>query len=107
MKTLYVQKITRDELIINWKIEKYSFVPSGELFMRSNKKGIINWAKAPLYTWDEITEEQKKRPVKFTLPPDLYSREDNYDWHEHYRALLRNRDAFIETLEREIEKANA
>lgn len=71
MKTLNVQKISRDELLKEWKI-KGKFLPYGELFIRSDKKGNINFDKAPVYTWEEIQKEQKKRAVHFTIPPNIH-----------------------------------
>ncbi len=71
MKTLNVQKIDRDELLIKWGIGG-KFLPYGELFIRSDRKGNVNFDKAPVYTWKEIKEEQKKRPVHFTIPSNIH-----------------------------------
>jgi len=71
MKTLNVQKISRDELLKKWKI-KGKFLPKGELFIRSDSKGNINFEKSPVYTWAEIVEEQKRRPVHFTVDPEIF-----------------------------------
>lgn len=69
MKTLSVQKTNNQELSKHWKM-KVNF--SGELFIRSNKKGEVNWDKAPVYRWEEILEEQKRRRVIFTIPPNYH-----------------------------------
>ena len=71
MKTLNVQKVERRELLKRWRITG-KFLPSGELFIRSNAKGEVNWDKAPVYSWVEIQAEQKKRPVHFTCDPKIF-----------------------------------
>lgn len=71
MKMLSVQKVSREDLLHHWKIEG-RFIPYGELFIRSDKKGKINWDKAPVYTWSEIEKEQKRRRVIFTTDPIEY-----------------------------------
>lgn len=70
MRTLNVVKVLKDDVIINWSIKKYSLLPSGELFIRCNRKGDINWARAPLYSWNEIQREQARRRVCFLIPSD-------------------------------------
>jgi hypothetical protein len=69
MKTLTVQKISYEELTKGWKKEPVIFRRDQELFIRCNKKGEINWDKAPVYTWPEIQEQQLKRPVHFSAGP--------------------------------------
>jgi hypothetical protein len=73
MKTLNVQKITFKELLDNWGTCAYiGFRPGQEIFIRSNAKGLINWDKAPAYTWQEIQTEMKRRPVHFTVDPKIF-----------------------------------
>lgn len=72
MKTLNVQKISRHELLIKWKIGG-KFLPHGELFIRSDRKGNVNFDKAPVYTWEELQSEKAKgSKVQFTLPPNIH-----------------------------------
>lgn len=71
MKTLNVQKVNRKTLLRIWKITG-KFLPSGELFIRSDKEGNVNYNKAPVYSWPEIQQEQKRRPVHFTVPPHIF-----------------------------------
>jgi hypothetical protein len=70
MKTLNVVKTNRYELEQMWGL-----MPSlgGELFIRCNAKAEINWDKAPVYTWKEIQQEQKKRPVHFLVPKEIFT----------------------------------
>jgi len=83
MKTLNVQKIERSELLEKWGL-KGTFIPYVELFIRSDRKGNVNFDKAPVYTWPEIQIEQKRRPVHFTLPPyPDYMSDDRMCKHEH------------------------
>ncbi len=73
MKALNVQKITYSELKKHWgSCVDISFRRSQELFIRSNAKGVVNYDKAPVYTWDEIEKEQKRRPVFFTVPSEIF-----------------------------------
>lgn len=71
MRTMNVQKITREELFEHWQdaeLVQVAFYPNHtELFIRSNAKGVVNWDSAPLYTWAEIQKEQQRRPVHFTV----------------------------------------
>lgn len=69
MKTLNVIKTNNRELA-----EKWGFFPflRGELFIRCNSKAEINWDKAPVYTWEEIQAEQKKRRVCFLVPKEVF-----------------------------------
>lgn len=71
MKTLNVQKITRKELAKQWGTCAW-ILPLGELFIRSNSKGFINYDKAPVYTWQEIQDVKKRRPVHFTVPQEIH-----------------------------------
>jgi len=67
MMMLSVQKVTRDEIIEHWG---FGFgLPNGELYIRSDRKGNVNWDKAPVYTWEEILKEREKRRVIFTVDP--------------------------------------
>lgn len=73
MRVLNLQKITFKQLLDNWgTCAHVSFRPGQELFIRSNRKGIINWNIAPVYTWQEVKAAKKRRPVHFTVPPDIF-----------------------------------
>ena len=74
-KTLNVIKTNRFELEKRW-----GFMPSigGELYIRCNASGEINWDKAPVYTWMEIEKERKKRRVCFLLPKELQDEFKNF-----------------------------
>lgn len=73
MKTLNVQKITFEELLEKWgTCAHVSFRSGQELFIRSNAKGIVNWDKAPVYTWSEMLKEQKRRRVIYTVDPKIF-----------------------------------
>lgn len=52
-KTLNVKRTTNSEIAANWELD---FNPSlkGELFVRCNAKGEINWEKAPIYRLEEL-----------------------------------------------------
>ena len=69
MKTLNVIKTNLSELTEHW-----GFRPSigGELFIRCNAKGEVNWDKAPVYKWSEIQQEQKRRRVCFRVPESIF-----------------------------------
>lgn len=69
MRRLYVQKITKELLCEKWETKGTLIREGEELFVRSNKKGQINWDKTVLYFWDELIEIKEKRQVVFTLPP--------------------------------------
>lgn len=68
MRTLNVVKTNLDELDYHWGRMPISL--GGELFIRCNRKAEINWGKAPVYTWEEIEKEQKKRRVCFLVPQE-------------------------------------
>lgn len=70
---LNVQKITFKQLLDNWgTCAHVAFRPGQELFIRSNARGVINWDKAPVYTWSELQKVKKRRPVHFTVDPEIY-----------------------------------
>ena len=71
MKTLNVQKIARKELLQKWGV-KGKFISHEELFIRSDRKGNVNFDKAPVYTWSELKEIKKKRAVHFTVSPEIF-----------------------------------
>lgn len=70
-KALNLQKVDRQTLIKEWGDFAY-VMPDGELFIRSDKNGNVNWNVAPVYTWQEILEVQKIRPVHFTCNPEIF-----------------------------------
>lgn len=72
MKTLNVVKTNLDELEEHWGFYPGLLNPSVERFIRCNRKGQINWDKAPVYSWAEIQEEQKKRRVCFLVPKETF-----------------------------------
>lgn len=72
-RVLNVQKIIFEELLYKWGTCAYvAFRPGQELFIRSNAKGLINWDKAPVYTWSELQKVKKRRPVHFTVSPEEF-----------------------------------
>ncbi len=68
-KRLYVQKVSREELLKRWKISG-KFLPKGELFIRSNSKGVVNWSVAPVYSLQEIQDHPCQ--IVFTTPSEIY-----------------------------------
>jgi hypothetical protein len=52
-KTLNVKRTTNSEIAANWELD-YSPGMTGELFVRCNAKGEINWEKAPIYRLEEL-----------------------------------------------------
>ena len=71
-KTLHLQKVSLSELSQNWGFTPVGIKPGSEIFIRSDRKGNINWDKAPVYTWKEVQEQQKIRPVHFTVNPEIF-----------------------------------
>lgn len=71
MKTLNVTKVSREVLLKKWAIHG-KFLPKGELFMRCNAQGKINWDKAPVYSWPELVDEMKRRKVLFPLEKGIF-----------------------------------
>jgi len=62
-KTLNVKRTNNLELAKNWNIN-YSPNLKGELFIRSNAKGKINWEKAPVYNLDELLKRGNTNVIK-------------------------------------------
>lgn len=55
MRTLNVKKVTKTDLSNKWQLP----LPKGWgylLYIRCNKKGEVNWDKAPVYTPVELIE---------------------------------------------------
>lgn len=70
-RSLNVIKTTRREIAKQWGTCAW-LLPLGELYIRCNSKTIINWDKAPVYTWDEIKQIMKVRPVHFLVPAEEF-----------------------------------
>lgn len=61
MRTLHVKKVTGNELVANgWPRGSWM---NGS-YIRCNKKGVINWAKAPLYHPDELIERNNVKIIR-------------------------------------------
>lgn len=62
-KTLNVKRTNNLELAKEWG---FDFNPSlsGELFIRCNAKGIINWEVAPVYNLNELLKRGNVNIVK-------------------------------------------
>lgn len=72
MKTLNVVKISPSILYHHWGETAYMFKNKTEIFIRSDYRGVINWDKAPVYTWPEIQKESQKRRVCFRVPSVIF-----------------------------------
>jgi hypothetical protein len=68
MKTLNVKKTTRQELWHNWGFDPLisnttsplmQSMLKGEVYIRCNSKGQVNWDKAPLYHKAELDNRGK------------------------------------------------
>ena len=81
MIKLHVQKISKKLLCQKWETKGNLIKDSEEIFVRSNKKGQINWDNTTLYFWDDLVKVKEKRLVVFTLPPypDYLSDDKDYD----------------------------
>lgn len=53
MKKLNIKPTTKKELAEKWNMPVHF---GGELFIRCNAKGDVNWSKAPVYTKDELEQ---------------------------------------------------
>lgn len=69
MRKLFLQKIEKATLCKKWQTKGTLIGEHEELFVRSNKKGQINWNKTVLYFWDDVVKAKENRHVIFTLPP--------------------------------------
>tara|TARA_R110000824_G_scaffold252871_3_gene441720 strand:+ start:834 stop:1019 length:186 start_codon:yes stop_codon:yes gene_type:complete len=50
-RTLYVKKVTNEELSKKWGFTSYF---KGDIYIQSNKAGIVRWASALVYTAKEL-----------------------------------------------------
>ncbi len=69
MRTLNVQKTSNKELSKKWNMDVFLM---GELFIRSDRNGNVNWDKASVYTWAEIQDEMRHRRVHFTVNTKIH-----------------------------------
>ena len=66
MKTLNLKPVTITDVILNWGFAPPGYFATSDLvYMRCNKRGIINWPVSLLYTQEEVSEikNQNKRTL--------------------------------------------
>lgn len=68
MRKIYLQKVSKELLCEKWE-SKGTLLGDSELFVRSNKKGEINWDKTVLYFWSDVVKVKDVRQVIYTIPP--------------------------------------
>ena len=61
MKTLNVRHTSNKELTEKWGVDT-NF--KGELYIRCNSKGVVNWGKSSVYTMDELLKRGNVNIIK-------------------------------------------
>jgi len=81
MRTVYLKKTTVDEVKNNWGFEPPNVFTYGNIYVKSNANGGVNWDKNPIYTEEEL----KGRKIK--ILENLEKSTDKYIHCNHHHVI--------------------